>query len=774
MSASSKKHVLLFLILLLSFIYRMLLTNWQIFPPGADVGLHNSIINSIIGSGNTSFVWNNYHMGGVASLTFPGYHIFASNIMLFTGLPDYFVHSLIVSFFSSFIVLCGFLLTRVAWGESASWIVVILMAISRFDLEILMWGGYPNVITLLLIPLIFYLLLEKKRFTLFPFLVVTGLFSASVFMTHSLSSVMFVLITALFAFFFFLFSKKININKTGLFVYLAPILLGAIIALPFFMEMAPAYLGAGGEPFTGSVAAIRLAMLATRKLPIELVFALFVCVTIFLIFSKINKGKFFTIPAVLFSIWLLVPTVLTQGFLFGLYVDYHRFLYFIILPILILIAISIDAGAHFLSKKLTLNPLNINNCASVIRSEISKSASEMKNRFPHFNAKTIYSTIVFSFITISFLVAPIFLPPHEGINMSDFYQVTTSPSYEAIRWVQQNTPSGSIIVSDALYGWWVSGFAQRPTLSAVTPQFLTLASEVDAAKIATNLLDTNYILDNGLVQVREDGGYIGRHNPAFLAWWHDNPFPYQFFHFNSDKTRIYFTNSGMGDTVELLDVPVVDMYLHEANDSASIILKRQNEFFSLTQSTTVYEGLRFVNMTIIIDSVFESISIKGIRLILHTQETKWIDDDKEPEPLRDVPINNKTLVIIDDNINVFGQLIFTENQPEIKAVKDRSYENVELHYSMEESAKVEMFIGVFQIKIDELSIINNIMNENIHSYNEKLHFSTLYIFDYHQSITDRKISYILCRDPQTIPKFAKDPGFDLVFANRAVMVFATR
>jgi len=159
------KYLLLFLVLAFSFVYRMLLIHWATYPPGADIGLHESIIKSISLSDNPNFLWNNYQMGGGLSLTFPGYHIFVSNIILMTGIPDYLAHSLVASFFSSFIVLCAFLIGRSVWGESTAFIVAFLVAISRFDVEMLIWGGFPNAVTLMLIPVIFYLYLERERFS---------------------------------------------------------------------------------------------------------------------------------------------------------------------------------------------------------------------------------------------------------------------------------------------------------------------------------------------------------------------------------------------------------------------------------------------------------------------------------------------------------------------------------------------------------------------------------------------------------------------------------
>src|SRR4030065_2551411 len=177
MPTASRKLVLALTIFTFAFIYRLALMLSNTYPPGADIGLHNSVIYSITGSGQTDFLSNFYHIGGGLSLTFPGYHIFTAGVMMLTGMTgamEPVAHGLLVSLFSSLIVLGAFLLTRRIWSTSAAYIVALLAVISRFDIEMTMWAGYPNVVTLLLIPLIFYLYLEKDRFSLAPFLVSTS------------------------------------------------------------------------------------------------------------------------------------------------------------------------------------------------------------------------------------------------------------------------------------------------------------------------------------------------------------------------------------------------------------------------------------------------------------------------------------------------------------------------------------------------------------------------------------------------------------------------
>jgi hypothetical protein len=769
MFKASNKYLLLFLVLVFSFIYRMLLMHWQTFPPGADIGLHDSIIHSITVSGNTNFLWNYYQMGGGISLTFPGYHIFVSYVMLMTGMPDYLAHSLVVSFFSSLIVLCAFLITRTVWGESASLIVAFLVAISRFDIEMLLWGGYPNVITLMLIPLIFYLFLQKEKFSLGPFLAVTGILSGAVFLTHSLSAVMFGSITVVTVVYGLIFSKRVGVPKTQLLVWLAPLFLGAIIVSPFLFEIVPAYLSASGDIFTSGMSAIRLALLSTRILPLELVLPLLAIFPLFFLFSKKYKGNFLTVPAFLLAMWIFIPTILTQGFLVGLYLDYNRFLYFVVLPVIILIALVIDHSSHFFSRIIDTY-LSLTREKSPTKNNHNKIVSRL---MPHLTRKNLYSVLILGGLLFSFLAVPIFLTPQQGATVSSFYQVMSEPGYEAIQWARQNTPVGSIFVSDAYYGWWLSGFAQRPTLSAVDPQYLTLTREFEPAKIAKSLLDTDYIIDNGLIQVREDGGYIGRHNPMFLAKLNWTYFPYPFFNFNNAETTVLLRKGNDSKFFDLTELRVTEMRFENNSVQASISVSKENDLLNYTQSITVYKGVRFVNMSIIIESTIEDVSIYGIRFNLQTKG--------------ELINRGQTIGFLEDGTKVLGQLIFAEKQPRVYVG------GPELLYNLKGDPKehIQILMGVFPVTDDPevyqnpettANYMNKILAENLNASqgadflkpSQEKEDLLLDTFDYQKAVKDWAISYVACRDSELIPKFANDPAFSLVFINDEVAIFMVK
>ena len=302
--------MLLLSIFVFSFIYRIVLMLWQSFPPGADIGLHASVINSITGSGNTNFLYDFYQMGGGQSLTFPGYHIFASAVILFTGITDYMAQVIIVALFSSLIVLAAFLITRMVWSESAAFIVAFLVAVSRFDVEMLMWAGYPNVITLLLIPATFYLFLQRKKFSIAPFLVSTSILAGSIFFTHSLSAAVFIGITAATVLCAGIAPKTFGTTRSNVLSWLLPLFGGALLVSPFLVSAIPAYLSANSS-FT-AVSEINRAILSTRVLPMDEVLALFACLLPLLLLSKKYKRRFISLPTFLLIMWLFVPLVLTQ------------------------------------------------------------------------------------------------------------------------------------------------------------------------------------------------------------------------------------------------------------------------------------------------------------------------------------------------------------------------------------------------------------------------------------------------------------------------------
>ena len=767
MPKTSRHYILLFLIFAFSFSYRMLLMHWETYPPGADIGLHESVIYSITGSGNTNFAYNNYQMGGGLSLTFPGFHIFVSYVMMMTGMPDYLALSTVVSFFSSFIVLCAYLIARVFQGEAAALTVAFLAAISRFDIEMLLWGGFPNVVTLMLMPLAFYLFMQRERFSLLPFLVATTILSGSIFLTHSISAVLFVLITILTAALATIFSRQVGVSRTHALSWVLPLLLGALIVFPFFTEAARAYL-TNASQLKVVMSDIQDALLSTRILPLEYVLPSFICIPLFFLFSREYKKRFFSVPSLLLAVWVAVPLLLTQGYIVGFYTDYNRFLYYVILPAVILIAMAIDHGSSFFAEMVDIY-LSVKKRVTTAASSSEYTCWLMPSRL----RKTFYACFSLVLLVLAFFAVPIFLTPVQGVTIQSFYQTMNRPEYEAIEWARKNTATDSIFVSDALYGWWFSGFAQRSVISAVDPQYLALAREVQPAEFAKNLLDTDYVIDNGLIQVREDGGYIGRHNPMFLTKLNWTYFPYAFLNFNNAETQITYQVNGNPQSIYLDQVPVHEMWIENDSKQATIVVKKGNDFINYTQLVSIYQGLYFVNVSTILESQLEYVSLNRIDFTVHSKG-RVIGE-----------IESKTVGLLDEGVKAFSQLIFDKRLPNrVDWDNEESPGIIKIEYYLEKSSKSEIQISVGTYSVtDDLKFyldkeitedyFRAIIENNIDSPRKGGNL-TITAFDYRAAMKNNAVTHIALRDFDLIPKFVKDPVFGLVFINDYVAIFAVK
>jgi hypothetical protein len=798
---SNKRLMLLLAIFVFSFLYRFLLMTRGTYPSGADIGLHNSVIHSITQGGNVNFLYNYYQMGGGLSLTFPGYHIFAAQIMIMTGLPEYMAHAVIVSLVSSVVVLAAFLITRAVWRESGAFIVAFLVAISRFDVEMLLWGGYPNVITLLLIPVTFYLYIEKKRFTKIPFYLSTSILIGSLFLTHSLSSLMFLTILFPVILLGLVFGKKIGTTRLESLSWLLPVIFGAILVSPYLLQIVPAYLTNKTPDIVNQATA------SSRILPLEIVLPLFAIVGLFFLLSKKYHKHYFTIPVILLAMWLLVPVIFTQGYLIKQYTDYNRFLYFVVMPVCILMGLFIDLGSGFFSRVIvTYRTLTsqLNSGAKEVKQVTHKRLANIQTKFGHgMTRKNLYVVFIISLLMFCFLVVPIFLNPTleqsngywdfkvGGIVPQEFYQRMDKPLYEAMDWAKANTPSDSTFVTEAYYGWWFGGFAQRPTWSAVSPQYLSLDRELPIAQNATYILDTDYLFtanftlsdnQNAAIQVREDGGYLARHNPEILTQLNWTYFPYSFFNFNSNSTVIrYSVGNDNSLSVYLDKLPVKDM--HMENDAKHVIVSitRGNQYFNVIQSTTVNQGSKFVNITYIIKTIAQNVSINSMQTTIEVSA----------KPIQE---RSNTIGFLAEGVKAFGQIIFNQNLlPKKNPVFNPSLGStqVSLDYTLGTTSQAEIDFSITTYSLTnnpacyaDDKAISNYLNPQIEANMQPETLSSLPLpvpFNYATALKTNGLDYVVipsyyeesCQAPMKL-KFANDPLFNLVFINHEVAIFEVK
>lgn len=623
------RNLLLIIIFAGAFAYRFFLVTMNTYPPGADIGLHQSVIASITAA-KPSFFYNYYQMGGGVSATNPGYHIFTAFLISMTGLQNYLAQALVASFFSAFLVISSFLLVRQVWSELAAFVVAILMAFSASDIIILSWAGYPNIVTLMLIPVVFYLFLHPSKLFSKSYIAVASVLIGAIFLTHVFSGFVFAGI-ALFALFICgLLSKKTGLTKKQAFSWLMPMGIGLLLVSPYIVNVIPTYFGPQSTIVDAASETVQ-AVLETRLAPIQIILLSLIPFFLFFAFSKFKKNKFLSVPAILFASWLLVPALGTQTYLFGVYLDYERFLYFLALPAIICLSLVITSLPNALSRMAqTLQK------AANLKVSFKKAAPKVSKR--------IATAVFLTALVILVLFTPLFSLPNAGIAQADYFQVMNSSEFQAIQWVKDNTSAGSVCVADAQFGWWLSGFAQRPTLSAVDPQYLILQHEIGPATVANDLLTADYIVNNGLIEIQQTGAYSNDNTHEILAVLNSSYVHPPIFMLNDTQISLLYRQNGSPQQLSLADFTQTSTTVESNANNASFIVTRQNELLKITEEITVFKGVSYAQISFVFQSCSGGVDFDWLQL---------------PFQARGFPVQSgNSIGIVDNVLHEVNQLCF--------------------------------------------------------------------------------------------------------------------
>jgi hypothetical protein len=736
-----ERTVLLLAIFGFAFLFRAVLLFHNEYPPSSDIGFHGSIINLILDQGELPS-WNPYHMGGESLATPPGFHFFVSTLILLTGMPLLFAQLIIAAFFSAFIVFPAYLISRRIWrNPNAGLIAAFFSAVSALSVEMISWGGYTNIVSLALIAVIFYLFLRDiDQPSHFHLLMGTLLFG-SLLLTHIFTLFIFFPILILY-FVLLLIGKLRRLDKmkilSTLRFFAVSVALGMLAVSPWILRVAGFYLGVSAEgALTGGLDNRNL-MLANRSVE-PIILTLFIALIPAVFMFKASRKRWFDSGSLLLVAWFIVPIVLTQAYIFGIFTDYSRFMYFIDFPGIIIIS----GGLFYL---FFYTSLAINRYSRIKWNRIKKMLPVI--------ASTLF---LFGFIIAS--LWSIF--PHEAMKRANFYTTMQRPEATAMEWIKNNTPEDSVFVADHLYGWWLSGIGERTTLSAASLEFIIYSHEVEVAKSAQLLLDTDYYIDNGLIQVREDGPYLSRHNPEFsIETWSGEPYALLYFQSNGTTLEYNQGNTTLSD-MEITETPT----LLKDENSAVLTMKFENDLFTVKKTLVVYQGVRFAELSYEIETKNAQINAFDAKFTLYTTADRNITTEDTSTPMMIGAYNSF--------YEAAGQVIFTETDPLIELLEQNLTNCAEIIYSSQNSSvHAKMLVGV--VDVEDLSYpyeVEIVYSELASSPLETVTSEPLITWNYIEMMKEYDVSYVVCRDQNVYLKFSEDPKFRMVFNGGNVTVF---
>ncbi|MDH5376079.1 MAG: hypothetical protein OEW95_09765, partial [Candidatus Bathyarchaeota archaeon] len=274
---------------------------------------------------------------GVAYTDIPWYpplfHTFLAVLLLFVGTVDVTVASLVLKFvvptINVLILLSTYLLGRRLLGRGAAIASAVFTILSVPLFEMISWGGYANFLGIAYIALIFYIMNRNYGGSVKAFLLFLLTFALA--LTHQLATFVFLLV--------FVPALLIGAirSKRKFLTFFAVVLGGGLAILAWYAEVILRYssvlvshLFFEMKEYVYSIPHVSLNSLI--KVFGAILFLALAGIPLTFLLLKRRKALS-TYP--LLILWLAVPFFLSQSYLFGLYVPYERFIYFLATPLAI-------------------------------------------------------------------------------------------------------------------------------------------------------------------------------------------------------------------------------------------------------------------------------------------------------------------------------------------------------------------------------------------------------------------------------------------------------
>jgi hypothetical protein len=342
--------------------------------------------------------------------------------------------------------------------------VLLLFCVPMYELNL--WGGYTTVLGLAFMFLLFvYLPLTLKNF---EHIVVTFFVAFSLVLSHQLTAFLTVLILPPIILFMLIKSRGKHFKA------LIAVILGGGIAffLYYFQAMFP-YLGVLIEHvfFMQKTTLYQVPGTTLSAFMMNFGFIFVISLAgIFIAFFKLRAKKeplFFLILLMSF----LIPFVLAESYLFGLYLPFQWFIYYLMPPIAVLAAVSLGFAAD----------------------QFSAFYLKHKQSWKRIRLRAVTVSLV---ILVCLLLVVRFGTVYGKIMEGSMYYSTSDiKAYDAGTWLRNNFPYETTVVVTEVPGFWFRLFSGKTVIAETDPI-------IERNTVAASVLELAYEIEHPLTLVR--------------------------------------------------------------------------------------------------------------------------------------------------------------------------------------------------------------------------------------------------------------------------------
>ena len=541
-----------FSILILAFFYILLSSNGLVLGNDPAVHLERAIMFLSIGK---------IPLGDIAWYP-PLFHILLSAFMAFTGATS--VDQMLVlmksvtAFIDWLLVFSVYLLGAKFFSKRVGVLAAALLLLCFPLYEINFWGGYTSILSLAFLSLLFvYISLERKGFGN-AFLIFV--FAFSLVLSHQLATFMaFVILPP--------FIVVMLVKSRGRYskAWIAGLLGGLIAFFIYYFQAIAPHLGS-----LITIVFFQLKMMLYQVSAVNetafivnfgviLVFAFSGIVIAFFQLKKKKNLSFF----LLLILALFVPLFFSQSYLFGLYLPYQWFIYYMLAPLAVLAAVSFSFTIDFASAAYLTN----------------------KKGWRRLLLKTL------AIITIILVFLVLLLRFQAVIGRIDestaFYSTTDINGYNAALWLKQNYPEMTRVVVSEKPGEWFGVYSGKYVVAETNPI-------VDWNVVAESVLDLSYDIEHPITMVR---AYESKDNISAENYISVNGVWTPVSYLSEDTSYVSF-REGNG-TLETFALSVLNKEFVLENESypKGIEINYSNEKFALTENILVQNDSYPANIT---------------------------------------------------------------------------------------------------------------------------------------------------------------------------------
>ena len=697
----------------------------------------------------------------------PLFHTIVAMLQIFAGTLDImvaaFLLKLLIATLNVLILLSTYLLGRKLFGTGVAVASAVFTVLSVPLFEMIFWGGYANFLGLAYIVFIFYILNKDFRVSIKTFLLFLGAFTIG--LSHQLATFVFVLM------FVPAFLVSTMGSKRKFLVFFAVIVGGGLALLAWYARMIIEYADVimehvffAMEENVYNISAVTLDSLI-KNFGATLFLAL---AGIYLTFILVKKKKVLK-SSILIIFWLAVPFLLAQLHLFGIYLPYHRFIYFLATPIAILSGVT----AYYIIK----------NAPTFLESKVIPKIAKRGN-IP--NATKIFTiALIFSLFFIQALAFLLVIQTYP-----QFYERASISSYNSGLWVKQHSVSDGTVITTRSPGSWFYIFSDHQTIQETDPLYQRSA-------VAEAVLYSFYEMENSITLTREfdpvspsvgQAIYVSRFN----IWTKALSIP------KSQVDVTYVNPLGEWVTVPLSETAKNIYWAQNSTDKAQLVSEYVHEHFTVEKIVTVSSSNSVINVEwnvkahqnlayvkINIKNSFEfSLDFKEAlipRLLewqnpwdnaTHVNATEWA--------LAEVSgiLPEKLVAVRDKQNGILAAFEFDEYPAwfSVGALKNRFIDALRLKYDLGElgegeNQEISFSILAYAFKPEEMEqwTISDLKQQ----FDAQTNLPVKAI-DFRSFIEEYNIKFVAVDTQQVVSNIEVSPALDKIYENGRIIVYATK